>query len=1092
MNSPLSSLHTPRALPAHLGLAHSSAAAAKAPSYRAIAVAAALCMAGVGHAAPSAVAAGQLAIVSMSSTDPDPLAFVLMCNAKAGTTIQFTDNGWTSAGAFREGEGVATWTAARDVAAGEVITLSAGNTSAPTVAPADTGSVATSGSFNIAAQDSVLVYQGTAAQPAFIFGLNHVSSGNWDASATNSNTSALPATLTNGQAAVALRQAGGLHAQDYTGELVTGTAAQLMAAISTAANWTSRAGTTASAAKSAFMVTDAVDCAEGNTTTPGPTDPEGITRISAIQGEGAASPLLGQTVRVSAVATAFLPGMSGFALQEADADQDGNAATSEGIFAYYGTTLPQGVNASMVGKRITLTGVVAEFRGQTQLSNLSLVEVGATETLPTPERITLPVASESVWESREGMVVEVCGGNSQPLLVTDTYEFGRYGNIVLSAGQLQAQFTEHNAPSYADNQAYLQQARLNRIILDDAISAQNPDTHLGRNGQPLSAANTLRAGDQTACVTGLLDQFTETTKAVHEIDYRIQPTQTTIFTGAERPTEAALQQAMQGSNLKIASVNVLNFFVTLDPATFTVPGTNVTHEGRGAEASVTVDGQAMTNEYQRQLDKLVEQLLAVDADVYGLNEIQNDGFGPNGSLATLVNALNAKAGGNIYAYAGADGVTDGVRNLQALGTDAITVAIIYNTQRVAPEGQAVAPDVSQATNNAFTAAHGNRVPVAQTFRVLALEDNDPDALVTVAVNHFKSKGTVINGESDQGDGQGANNPSRRIAAQQLSAWLATNPTGFAQAHTVLTGDFNSYSKEEPIGILETAGYQLQKPADVQYSYSFDGLWGSLDHILTSNSMDGKVAAVVHWAVNAEEPTVLDYNYNFFKTVAQANSYYSADIYRGSDHNPIIVGFALGEQGTGPVDPEPVDPEPIAEFEIDVPGSSNGAVLSGSLSGGGASCTPAEGGAPALAMPTTLPDNVQFPYQLLQWELEGCVAQSTVTVTLDLPAPVPANAQYWKWGPTQDNTEAHWYTIPFTRTGAQQIQFQITDGGLGDSDLEANGRIVDPGGLGVPAAVVPPSGSLTPVPVDSPWMLSLLGALMAGLGFARGRRANRKA
>ncbi|WP_168797251.1 ExeM/NucH family extracellular endonuclease [Lampropedia aestuarii] len=1052
-------------------------------TYRALGLVAALSLAGLSQAAPSAVAAAQLGLVSISSAGTKPLSFVLLCHAKAGTQIQFTDNGWLSAGGFRSGEGVVTWLAARDVAAGEVISFNADGNS-PIVVPADAGSATQAGQFNIAAAgDSVIAYQGSNTQPKLIFGLNYVPSGAWDANAINSNTSALPAGLVNGQTALALRNQQA--AQDYTG-LTNGTAEQLMAAIATQSNWTGRAATSPSRAPAALVVSNAPDCADldDGTGNPPPLDPETITRISAIQGGAATSPLLNQTVKVSAIATAFLPGMSGFALQEAE--RDANAQTSEGIFIYYGNALPPGVDAQMVGKRVTLIGTVTEFRGQTQLSNIRQVEIGAAETLPTPETITLPVASENVWARREGMVVEVCAANEQPLVVTDTYSLGRYGNIVLSADQRQTQFTEHNAPSVELNRAYLQQVKLNRIILDDGISAQNPAYHLGRNGEPLSASNSLRAGDQTRCITGLLDQFQDN-RAEHEIDYRIQPTQTPIFTGSERPTAAALQQAMQGSTLTVASVNVLNFFVTRSNATFTVPGTNISHQGRGADASVTIEGQTFTDEYQRQLDKLVAQLLAIDADVYGLNEIQNDGFDANGSLATLVAALNEKAGTGVYAYVGANGVTDGVRALQALGTDAIAVALIYNTQRVAPQGQAVAPDVSKPENNAFTAAHGSRVPVAQTFRILALEEDDPDALVTVAVNHFKSKGSIINGERDQGDGQGANNPSRMLAAQQLSAWLASNPTGFAQAHTVLTGDFNSYSQEDPIRILETAGYQLQKQGGDSYSYSFAGLWGSLDHILTSASLEDKIGVVLEWAVNAEEPTLLDYNYNF-KTLAQASGYYLPDFYRASDHNPVLVGFNLGSDDTSPIEPEP---EPIADFEFELPGSDSRQVLSGSLAGGGGTCTLATGGAPAMVAPVTSPANVQFPYQLLQWAVEECAVGSSVTVTLNLPGPVPANAQYWKWGPTAGNQTAHWYTIPFTRTGAQQIQFQIQDGGLGDSDLEANGRIVDPGGLGVPTALTPPIGNLTPVPVDGVWMLGLLAALMAiagALGVRRKARA----
>lgn len=1060
--------------------------ALKRSRYRAIALACALSMAGIGQAAPSMVVPGQLGIVSISATNPKPLSFVLMCNAKAGTTLELTDNGWTTAGVFRPGEGVLTWVASRDIGAGEVLSIIGSNTASPSALPEGSATVRRVGSFDFAAAgDSVLVYQGTAAQLAFIFGLNHVTSGAWDANAIDSNTSALPASLVNGQSAVALPLRAGLLGQDYTGALVRGSAAQLLTAIATASNWTARTGTAPSAAKTVFEVTDAMDCADmdGGSVGPQPQDPDSITRISALRSVGANNPMLGRQVKVSAVVSAFLPGMSGFALQEADATGDDNRVTSDGIFVYYGNNPPPGANAQLVGKRVTLTGMVTEFRGQTQLSSIRSLEVGAEEAVPMPSRVNLPVASESAWAQREGMLVQVCASNSEPLVVTDTYELGRFGNVVFSAGARQAQFTHLHAPSVANNQTYLQQARLNRIILDNGISTQNPAEHLGRNGQLLSASNSLRGGDQTDCITGLLDRFIDPARAEHQIDYRIQPTQKVVVTGPERPSVSALQLEMRGSNLKAASVNVLNFFLTPTEQRFTVPGTNISHPGRGATTRVNVAGETLTGEYQRQLDKLLAKLLALDADIYGLNEIQNDGFGVSGSLATLVAELNAKAGEGVYAYSGSNGLSDGTRNLQALGTDAISVAIVYNTQRVQALGEAVAPDVNDY--DAFTTAHGNRVPVAQTFRVLSLPQEDPDALVTFAVNHFKSKGSVINGERDQGDGQGANNPSRMVGARQLKEWLATNPTGFAGAHVILSGDFNAYNKEDPIRILEEAGYRLQNQEGDHYSYTFNGLWGSLDHMLTSPSMEGKVNAVVKWAVNAEEPTVLDYTYRF-KTRAQIDSYYSADFYRASDHNPLLVGFALGSIGT-----VPVDPAPIKDFELDVPDSSSGAVLRGSLAGGGGTCSVV--GAPTLAAPTSLPANVHLPYQLLQWELDGCAVGSTVTVTMNLPEPVPANAQYWKWGVTSMNQTAHWYTIPFEKTGPQQIQFKIQDGGLGDNDLQVNGHIVDPGGLGVPAPVIlPPTGGVTPVPVDSPWMLGLLGALLAGVGAVRTRRAGRKA
>ncbi len=62
--------------------------------------------------------------------------------------------------------------------------------------------------------------------------------------------------------------------------------------------------------------------------------------------------------------------------------------------------------------------------------------------------------------------------------------------------------------------------------------------------------------------------------------------------------------------------------------------------------------------------------------------------------------------------------------------------------------------------------------------------------------------------------------------------------------------------------------------------------------------------------------------------------------------------------------------------------------------------------------------------------------------------MPISAEYWKYGKTLDNQTDHWYQFPFgSNDGDNIITLTLTDGGDGDSDLEANGEIMDPGGIG---------------------------------------------
>jgi hypothetical protein len=71
-----------------------------------------------------------------------------------------------------------------------------------------------------------------------------------------------------------------------------------------------------------------------------------------------------------------------------------------------------------------------------------------------------------------------------------------------------------------------------------------------------------------------------------------------------------------------------------------------------------------------------------------------------------------------------------------------------------------------------------------------------------------------------------------------------------------------------------------------------------------------------------------------------------------------------------------------------------------------------------------------------------------TVEVILPEGV-APATYYKYGPTPDNPQDHWYEFMYDgETGAEingnLVTLHFVDGQRGDSDLEVNGAIVDPG------------------------------------------------
>ena len=75
-------------------------------------------------------------------------------------------------------------------------------------------------------------------------------------------------------------------------------------------------------------------------------------------------------------------------------------------------------------------------------------------------------------------------------------------------------------------------------------------------------------------------------------------------------------------------------------------------------------------------------------------------------------------------------------------------------------------------------------------------------------------------------------------------------------------------------------------------------------------------------------------------------------------------------------------------------------------------------------------------------------------------------------------------LPATITGNTAV-FTITNGGLGDDDLNPNnGVIVDQGGPGVPADG---AGGATGIPTLSEWALLIFSALFGGLFWRAHRR-----
>ncbi|MBC7781035.1 MAG: ExeM/NucH family extracellular endonuclease, partial [Proteobacteria bacterium] len=588
--------------------------------------------------------------------------------------------------------------------------------------------------------------------------------------------------------------------------------------------------------------------------------PMTLTPIYTIQGTGPTSPLVGQSVTTRGVVSAVLPGLLGYFIQ--DETGDGNPLTSDGIFVF-NNAQPLTVT---VGERIQVSGTVTEFDAfvpgnpsVTEIINpTTLAKLGMGPLNPVP--IAFPETTEGELERYEGMLVVI----TTPLTVSQNFFLGRYGQLTLSSDGRLIKPTNAFRPGTPQALAAADANARRRLVLDDGQSSEFFNTGV-ENPNPIpyiGAQSTVRAGDVVTSLIGVLD-FGRITSGTGEdaiVDYKLHPVMPPNFA---RVNNRTTQPPAVGGNVRVASFNVLNYFTTFGNGTDAsgqtgqgcLPG-NTTGDCRGADNLV---------EFERQRTKIVQAIVALDADIVGLIEIQRNG---TVAMQNLVDALNTATAPGRYAV-----IPDPA---SGVGTDAIKVGFIHQPLRATPVGGALSD----------TSPVHNRPPVAQTFQT------PNGAKLSVIVNHFKSKGCdgATGANLDQGDGQGCFNDQRKLQAAALLSFVSTVQQAAADTDVLVIGDLNAYGREDPIDILNAGGLAdqlLRFSGSSAYSFVFDGEAGYLDHALATASLAAQITGVTTWAINADEPSVIDYNTEF-----KPQDLYAPTAFRSSDHDPVLVGLSL--------------------------------------------------------------------------------------------------------------------------------------------------------------------------------------------------------
>ena len=247
--------------------------------------------------------------------------------------------------------------------------------------------------------------------------------------------------------------------------------------------------------------------------------------------------------------------------------------------------------------------------------------------------------------------------------------------------------------------------------------------------------------------------------------------------------------------------------------------------------------------FARKTRLIVDAMMWANADIYAFCEVEAMPI----VLRQLADSMNARVEGSPYAA-----VSDFIEVPSSVRTNNIKSGFIYRTDKVQTYGN----------NNAGSTS----VYYRETMRIQVFKEIASGGCFTVSMNHFKAKDS----SADEGNNTRVNNANSLLSALQSYA---------ADPDILILGDLNCEVGEQPITILENAGYseQLLRFDNNAYSHCWNG--GELiDHVMANSSMAAQItgAGVFHICTSCSEWA--SYNYE----------------HRYSDHDPYLIAIELSE------------------------------------------------------------------------------------------------------------------------------------------------------------------------------------------------------
>lgn len=312
---------------------------------------------------------------------------------------------------------------------------------------------------------------------------------------------------------------------------------------------------------------------------------------------------------------------------------------------------------------------------------------------------------------------------------------------------------------------------------------------------------------------------------------RIHPTRSPKFRETN-PRPEPLPEPKRDAVL-VAMLNTENYFLTLGE--------------RGADSKAKL---------RRQRAKLLAGAKWLSADILVLLELEN-----RARVARDFQRRLARFTGHPWRLVRPLGSPSGV----------IRIAMVYRSDRVQQVGRAVW-DCREIHD---------RLPLVATFR--SREGGRPFAVAGV---HFKSKSGCPAGAPDNANCWN----ERRVRQARALVGFLRKWRRKEGAPVLIAGDLNAYRAEEPVRVLEEAGWRdliaERLPRSERVTYVYNGESGRLDYLLARDGLAERVPAVHVHSINAEEPPFLEYDHS-----GSGGRYVSDSPFRCSDHNPVAADIS---------------------------------------------------------------------------------------------------------------------------------------------------------------------------------------------------------